>query len=128
MRECLNPFPPTQVNGKVVPNTGGIRTEQYLFVKGMLGHDPQSGELASDEIRGQTHQAIANVRSVLEAGGTSLERIVTILVQLVNRADFDAFNEVYASYFPSDPPARTVMLTGIARDGAVVELTATALA
>jgi 2-iminobutanoate/2-iminopropanoate deaminase len=128
MRQVLNPFPQNVFAGASIPNSAGVRTEQFVFVKGMLGQDPYTREFASDEVRGQTRQIIENVRLVLEAGGSSLEKVVFVLAQVARREDFAAFNEAYSSYFPVDPPARTTMLTEMLIEGALVELTVTALA
>ncbi len=128
MREVLNPLPRNVINGQVVPNSAGVRTESLVFVRGTLGTDPKTGKLVSDEIRGQTRQALENVKVVLEAGGTSLEKVAMVWAQLPRREDWPAFNEVYATYFPVDPPARTTNISGIAApEGALIELTVIAV-
>jgi len=128
MRQVLNPIPQNVIDGRSMPNSAGIRTEQFIFVRGMLGQDYRTRQLASEDIRGQTRQAIENIRTVLKAGGSSLDKVVMVFVQLARREDFAGFNEVYALHFPTEPPARTAMLAGILREGALVEITAIAIA
>lgn len=127
MREVINPIPQNVIEGQRMPNSAGVRTEQLIFVRGMLGQDYRTRELVANDVRGQTRKAIENVKIVLEAGGSSLDKVVMVLVQIARREDFGAFNEVYESYFSTEPPARTAMLAGILREGALVEITAVAV-
>jgi 2-iminobutanoate/2-iminopropanoate deaminase len=78
-----------------------------------VGVDPATGKPASDDVRGQTRQVLRNVQAVLEAGGSSLDRVVKTTCFLTDIANFAAFNEVYREFFPTDPPARSTVQVGI---------------
>jgi len=89
---------------------------------GQIGNTPGTRQLADTGVAGQTRQALENIKSVLAAASSSLERVVKCTVFLTNIADYQAMNAVYATYFPKDPPARsTVAGTGLAL-GARVEI------
>jgi 2-iminobutanoate/2-iminopropanoate deaminase len=94
----------------------------FVFTSGALGIDPDTGELAGDDITSQTEQALDNLAATLTAAGSSLDRVVKATCFLANLDDFQAFNEVYSQTFPSEPPARsTVEVSGLAL-GALVEI------
>src|SRR5712692_1741925 len=83
---------------------------------------PGTRQLADSGIAGQTKQAFENIKTVLAAAGSSLERVVKCTVFLLDIKDYAAMNAVYATYFPKDPPARsTVAGSGLAL-GARVEI------
>lgn len=94
----------------------------FVFTSGALGIDPETGELAGDDITAQTEQVLANLEASLTAAGSSMDRVVKATVFLANLDDFQAFNEVYQQAFPSEPPARsTVEVAGLVR-GALIEI------
>ena len=108
------------------PYSIAIQTDGLVFCSGQLGLDPASGELAAD-IEAQTRQALTNLKNVLEASGSSLEKVVKTTVFLKDMADFPRMNPVYGEFFPSTPPARsTIAVAGLPRGG-LVEIEATAL-
>ena len=111
------------------PYSQGIRAGGVLYTAGQVGLDPATGQLVEGDVRAQTRRALENLRSVLEAGGTSFLKVVKTTVFLANMGDFTAMNEVYAEYFAEgDPPARsTVAVAGLPR-GALVEIECIALA
>ena len=110
----------------VGPYSPGVRGGGLLFTSGQLPVRP-SGELVGADIRAATRQCLENVRTVLEAGGASLEAVVKVTVFLVDMADFAAMNEAYAAFFPDVAPARTcVQVTALPR-GAGIEIEAVAL-
>jgi 2-iminobutanoate/2-iminopropanoate deaminase len=86
-----------------------IDSHRLVFTAGQIPVDPKTGSVAGQEIRAQTRQVMENLKSVLEAAGSSLDRVVKTTVYLKSLQDFSAMNEVYASYFPVDPPARTAI-------------------
>lgn len=93
-----------------------------VFVSGQIPIDPSSGEIAGKDIREQTRRVLENVKAILEAAGSSLDKVVYSLVFLRNLSDFKAFNEVYEEYFKNTKPARvTVQAADIPR-GALVEI------
>ena len=105
-----------------LPFSSATRVGNLLFLSGQIGNTPGTRQLADTGIAGQTRQAFENIKSVLAASGSSLERVVKCTVFLTNIADYQAMNAVYATYFPNDPPARsTVAGSGLAL-GARVEI------
>lgn len=102
--------------------SAGIKTEQFIFVAGTVGHEnPDTGE-ELEGIEAQTRQCIENVREVLESAGSSLDDVVTTTVFLPNRDDFLKMNEVYKTYFPKDPPARATIMAGLVSPKMLVEI------
>ena len=109
------------------PYSVAIQTDTLVFCSGQVGLDPASGELAAADVEGQTRQALTNLRNVLAAAGTDLDRVVKTTVFLKDMADFQKMNAIYAEFFNSTPPARsTIAVAGLPR-GALVEIEATAL-
>jgi 2-iminobutanoate/2-iminopropanoate deaminase len=83
-----------------------VRAAGFVFVSGTGPHDPVTGTIAGDTIQEQTRQCLKNVSAVLEAAGTSLDRIVSATVILLEESDFAGMNEEWIKWFPVDPPAR----------------------
>jgi len=111
-----------------LPFSAAVRVGNVLYLSGQIGVLPGTRQLADTGIAGQTKQALENVKSVLAAAGSSLERVVKCTVFLSDIKDYAAMNAVYATYFPKDPPARsTVAGSGLAL-GARVEIECLALA
>jgi 2-iminobutanoate/2-iminopropanoate deaminase len=109
------------------PYSQAIRAGGLVFVSGQLALRPGSSEIVGDEIEEQTQQVFANLRAILEAAGTGLDRIVKTTVYLVNLDDFQGMNEVYRQNVGDVPPARaTVEVSGLP-SGAKVEIDAVAL-
>jgi 2-iminobutanoate/2-iminopropanoate deaminase len=77
-----------------------------VFVSGTGPQDPVTGKIVGDTIQEQTRQCLQNLSAVLEAGGSSLERVVSVTVILLEEADFAGMNEEWIKWFPTDPPAR----------------------
>jgi 2-iminobutanoate/2-iminopropanoate deaminase len=109
------------------PYSQGIRAGELVFTAGQVGIDPATGELA-DGVAEQADRALRNVSAILDAAGTSLERVVKTTIFLADLGDFAAVNEVYASHFSTPYPARsTVAVKGLPK-GALIEIEAIALA
>ena len=109
---------------KVAPFSHAVRAGEYLFVTGQMPTlKNDSTELVDGGIEAQTHQVMKNLLEVLDAAGSSLEKVIFARGYLVNFGDFDKMNKVYASYFEKDKlPARTCIgVTGLAV-GASVEI------
>lgn len=90
------------------PQSTAIRAGDYLFLSGILPIDPESGEQLNGTLTSEAHRAFQNLKLVLEAGGSSLERLVQVRAMIYDRIEYDALNRVYRQYVPSGPPARTV--------------------
>ena len=102
---------------KVGPFSHAVRAGDYLFVTGQMPtHKNDNTKLVDGGIEAQTHQVMKNLLEVLNAAGSSLEKVIFARVYLVNFGDFDKMNSVYASYFATDKlPARTCIgVTGLA--------------
>ena len=105
-----------------LPFSSAVKVGNMLFLAGQIGNTPGTRQLADTGIAGQTRQAFENIKTVLAAAGSSLERVVKCTVFLTSMADYQAMNAVYATFFPKDPPARsTVAGSGLAL-GARVEI------
>lgn len=104
-----------------------VKATSWLFCSGQLGIDPETGEL-KEGAEAQTVQTLENLKAVLEAGGSSLDRVVKATVFLADLADGPVVNAVYRRYFPELPPTRSaVQIAGLGR-GALVEIELIAIA
>ena len=83
-----------------------VRAAGLVFVSGTGPHDPVSGKIVVDTIQEQTRQCLKNVSAILNAAGTSLERVVSATVILLEETDFAGMNEEWVKWFPVNPPAR----------------------
>jgi 2-iminobutanoate/2-iminopropanoate deaminase len=109
------------------PYSQAVRTGNTLYLSGQLAIDPATGEIVKGGIEAETHQALQNLKAVLEAAGYSLENVVSCQVFLADMDDFPAMNTVYAGYFPRQPPARaTVEVAELPKD-ARIEVSAVAV-
>ena len=108
------------------PYNQAIRLGELVFVAGQLGVVLETGELAGPSIEEQTEQTMRNLSAVLEAAGSSLDKLLKTTVFLVDLADFTGMNDVYARHVGDRPPARSTI--GIAQlpVGAKVEIEAIA--
>ena len=109
---------------KVAPFSHAVRAGDYLFITGQMPTlKNDNTKLVDGGIEAQTHQVMKNLIDVLNAAGSSLEKVIFARVYLVNFGDFDKMNKIYASYFAQDKlPARTCIgVTGLAV-GASVEI------
>ena len=83
-----------------------VRASGFVFVSGTGPQDPVTGKIVGDTIQEQTRQCLQNVSAVLEAAGSSLDRVVSVTVILFDDADFAGMNEEWTKWFPVNPPAR----------------------
>jgi len=110
------------------PYSQAVRSAGLLFLAGQIPLDPATGQLVEGDIAKQTERVLENIKSILAAAGSSLDRVVKTTVFLKDINDFAAMNEVYGRYFGQNPPARsTVEAARLPRD-ARVEIDAIALA
>ena len=105
----------------------GVKAGSHIFVSGMVGIDPTTGDLAGATIREQTRQALTNCAAILAAGGASLDDVVEVGVLLTNSEDFAGMNEAYAQVFAADPPARYVARLGVVLPDVLVSIRMTAV-
>jgi 2-iminobutanoate/2-iminopropanoate deaminase len=118
------------VSGKapkpIGPYSVGITYGDLAFASGMLGLDPQTGELAPGGIEAETRQSLNNLAAILDAAGSSMSLVLKTTVFLRDMADFPRMNAVYAEFFPDQPPARSTVQVAALPKGAAVEIEAVA--
>ena len=108
------------------PYSQAVRAGGLVFVSGQLALRPGSSEIVGDAIEEQTEQVFSNLGAILDAAGSSLERIVKTTVFLVDLGDFQGMNEVYARHVGDTPPARSTIEISTLPSGARVEIEAIA--
>ena len=111
------------------PYSQAVVAGGFVFCSGQIALDPATGHIVGDgDVVDEAQQVMQNLSAVLEAAGTSFARVVKTTIYLADMADFARVNEVYGSYFPSEPPARaTVAVAGLPRN-VRVEIDVVALA
>ena len=92
-----------------LPFSSAVRVGNLVFLAGQIGNVPGTRQLADTGIAGQTRAALENIKTILAAAGTTLDRVVKCTVFLADLGDYAAMNAVYATYFPKDPPARSAV-------------------
>jgi 2-iminobutanoate/2-iminopropanoate deaminase len=109
------------------PYSQAIQAGNLLFLSGQIPLDPVSGELVKGDIREQTRRVLENLKGVLESQHLGMDDVVKVTIFLKDIGNFNQVNEIYATYFPSSPPARsTVEVARLPRD-AGIEIEAIAL-
>jgi len=108
------------------PYSQAIKANGFVFVSGQLALRPGDKQIEGGDIGAQTQQVFANLRAILEASGSSLDRLVKTTVFLQNLDDFAGMNEVYASQVGDQPPARSTVEVAKLPSGALVEIEAVA--
>jgi 2-iminobutanoate/2-iminopropanoate deaminase len=97
------------VPAKIGPYSQAVRAGGFVFVSGQPGVDPETGASAGPSFSEQARQAFANLDAVLRAGGSRSELVVSTTVLVADQASFPELNELYAEFFPTEPPARMTM-------------------
>jgi 2-iminobutanoate/2-iminopropanoate deaminase len=106
----------------VGPYSQAVRSGSLLFTSGQVPLDPQTGKLETGPIDAQTRRVMDNLRAILETAGATFSDVVKTTVYLADLSDFAAMNAVYASYFSSDPPARSTVQVAALPLGARIEI------
>ena len=100
-----------------------VAFDRVVFVAGVVGQKSGTGKLVSTEFEPQCRQALENLKGSVEAAGSSMGEVLQCTCFLTDMVDFATFNEVYKSYFPSNPPARsTVVVKELVVPGAKLEI------
>ena len=102
------------------PYSQAVISQGLVFVSGQIPLDPATGQMVAGDIAAQTERVLENLRAILEACGSSLDRVLKTTVYLADLEDFPKMNEVYARYFSSAPPARaTIQAARLPRDARI---------
>ena len=94
------------------PYSQAIAYKDLLFVSGQGPIDPRTNEIVRGSIEDETRWTLDNLKAILEAAGSSMDKVLKVTVYVKNIDDFDKFNEVYGEYFKADKPARTALQAG----------------
>jgi 2-iminobutanoate/2-iminopropanoate deaminase len=120
-REIVNaPDAPTAIG----PYSHAVRAGDLLLCSGQIPLDPSSGELVGATAAEQARRCLENLSAVCNAAGSSLQRALRLTIYMTDLADFAAVNDVYASFFGSDPPARVTVGVAALPKSAQVEIDA----
>lgn len=120
------PIHTPQAPAAIGPYSQAIRAGDLLFVSGQIPLDPATGAFPGEDIATQTRQSLRNLQAILEAAGYSCADVVKTTVLLADMADFAAMNQVYAEFFPENPPARAAFAVKTLPKNARVEIEAIA--
>ena len=107
------------------PYSQGNKIGNLIFTSGQLPLNPETGELY-DEIKKATKQSLENVKAIIEKGGSSLDKVVKVVIFLKDMEDFVQVNEVYSEYFKENSPARSCVQVGKLPKDALIEIEAVA--
>lgn len=106
----------------LAPYSAAAEAAGFVFLSGQVGLDPKTGERASEDVEAQAHQVMANIGAVLGDLDLGYEDIVKTTIFLADMDTFATVNEVYATYFEGDFPARTTVQAGALPGGFLVEI------
>jgi 2-iminobutanoate/2-iminopropanoate deaminase len=109
------------------PFSMAVKGGGFVFVSGCCGFLDPKTEALVEGIEAQTRETMELVKDTLEAAGSSLDKVVKVTVSLRNDEDFPKMNEVYRTFFPKDPPARSTKVTGLVLPQMLVEIECMAL-
>ena len=113
---------PTKSPAAVGPYNHAVRIGDLLFCSGQIPLDPATGQLVAGDIKAQTTRVLENVKAILDDQKLSFAHVVKSTVFMTNLGDFAAMNEVYATYFTADFPARSTVQVAALPRGAGVEI------
>jgi reactive intermediate/imine deaminase len=112
----------SDVPSSSLPFSAGMRANGFVFASGQVGTEPRSGHVAGPDGAAQTRQAIENLSAVLQAGGSSLDKLVKTTVFLADMRLFEAMNVVYRELIPEPRPGRSTVEARLARPELLVEI------
>ena len=110
------------------PYSQAIRSGSMLFCAGQIPLDPKTGQIVSDDISEQAKRVLENISAILRAEHLNFEHVVKTTIFLTSMGDFQAVNEIYATYFRENPPARSTVAVSALPKGAKVEIEVIAVA
>ena len=109
------------------PYEQAIKVGEFVYISGQIPLDPKTGNLVEGDIKVQTRRVMENLKGILEAASSSMERVVKATVFLKSIGDFTAMNEIYAEYLVAAKPARSTVAVADLPRGALVEIDLIAL-
>jgi 2-iminobutanoate/2-iminopropanoate deaminase len=112
----------TEAPQAIGPYSQAVRAGDLVFLSGQIPLDPSNGTMVTGDAAAQTRQVMENLGAVLRAAGTTFAHVVRATIYLVDLGDFAKVNEVYGSYFSSEPPARATVQVAALPRGAAVEI------
>ena len=118
----------TEAPAAVGPYSQAVRAGSTIYCAGQIPLDPKTGQIVSPDITEQTRRVLDNVSAVLRPEGLTFEHFVKTTIFLIDLADFQTVNEIYASYFKKEPPARSTVQVAALPKGARVEIEVIAVA
>jgi 2-iminobutanoate/2-iminopropanoate deaminase len=118
----------TEAPAAIGPYSQAVRAGSMIFCAGQVPLDPKTGQIVSEDISEQTRRVLDNLSAVLKAEGLTLANVVKTTVFLADFADFPKMNEIYATYFTNQPPARSTVGVSTLPKNARVEIEAIAIA
>ncbi len=116
-----------QAPAAVGPYSQANKIGNLVYTAGQIALDPATGQMREDDIQIQTEQVLKNLQAVLQAAGTDLANVVKTTVFLKDMGEFKAMNEVYARFFPTNPPARSAVQVAALPLNGRVEIEAVAI-
>ena len=105
------------------PYSRAIKAGGFIYLSGTLAQDDDGAIVGAGDVRAQTRRAIERLAEVLAAAGSSLDHVVSVTVYLTSASHFQAMNEAYRTFWPTDPPTRTTIITALVAPDALVEIT-----
>jgi len=108
------------------PYSAAVEANDFIFISGQLPIDPATGEIIND-IKTATRQVLINIQAILKKTDLDMSNIVKTTIFLKNITDFPVVNEIYACFFPEDPPARSTIEAAVLPKGALIEIEAVAI-
>lgn len=99
-----------------------VKVNGMLFASGQLGIDPKTGNFAGEDFRSQAEQSLKNVKAIVEAAGSTMDKVVKVSVFMADMSDFAALNEIYGRYFTAPYPARSAVAVKTLPKGGLVEI------
>ena len=122
-KEALTPANlPNWVKKMTLPLSPAVKAGGFVFVSGYPGYRDRKTEALVEGIGAQTRETLEVIKDTLEAAGSSLDKVVKVTVLLRNAQDFSKMNEVYRTFFPKDPPARSTIISALALPEMLVEI------
>ena len=106
----------------IAPYSQGILADDFIFVSGQGGVNPATGKLEPGGVKAETKQTFENIKAILEAAGSSMDKVVKCNVYLRDINDFAAMSEVYKTFFKEPYPARTTIQAGALPNNIAVEI------